>query len=51
MDIVIVLLIAAGLILGICKLIGIDVSGQRVPRSDYKKYFVEDIWEERKNGK
>ena len=31
--------------------LGVDLRAKNVPRSNYRKYFEEDIWEERKNGK
>lgn len=32
-------------------LFGVDMSGKQIPRSNYKKYFAEDIWEEGMHGR
>lgn len=33
------------------RIAGVDLSGKPIPRSRLNKYFEEDIWEERKNGR
>ena len=33
------------------RIAGVDMSGERIPRSRLNKYFEEDIWKEYKNGR